>query len=202
MPETTTNALTVIAPKTGEIIDVRNAASHQLADVVAEIAEARDRLGEIERVVEAELLRRLDKAGAWTYRVTSGDVLHEIKAPSPQAGSTAVRVDVLRDELVALIKADKIERDLGRRALKRTITISAQVDVDAVIDGAIDRLRAIDKIAGIAVFDVAVGTDEKVAQDGLNALRKAGHGEAVDRATVEVSPPARRVKVKTQRAGG
>lgn len=192
----------VVNVRDGRLIeDVRKADPLDLADVVDAVAEKRDELAEIERVALDELLRRLDRRGKWTLHL--GDprdgVVYTVTAPSKTAGTTTVDLGRLRDELRSLLKADEIEPELAQDALKRTVTITATVGTDADLEALRGTLEAIDAMAGVPVVDVAVSTDEKVVQAGVNALRKAGRGDVVDRCTVEASPPARKAKVKAER---
>jgi hypothetical protein len=199
---TTETLPAVVNVRTGTLIeDVRAADPADLADVIDAIAEKRDELAEIENVALDELLRRLDRRGEWTWRVgdPKAGVVHTITAPSPTAGTTTVHLDRLRDELRAMLAADEIDPELAEKALKRTVTVTATVGTSADLETLRGTLEKIDAIAGVPVVDVAVSTDEKVVQAGVNALKKAGHAGVVDRATVGVPAPARRAKVKTER---
>lgn len=194
-------ALEVVDRLTGEVVDVREAAPEELGAFCENAAQLRGELTDAEAVVSAELVRRLDRRGEWTWRVgdPKAGVQYEIKAPSPTAGTTTVDRDRLRDELRRLLEEDAIEPELAEAALKRTVTITATVPTDADLDELARRLGALEAIADVPVRAVKVDTAETAVVAGVNRLKKAGHGGVVDDVTVETTAPARKAKVTPKR---
>lgn len=194
-------ALEVVDRLTGEVVDVREAAPEELGAFCENAAQLRGELADAEAVVSAELVRRLDRRGEWTWRVgdPKADVQYEIKAPSPTAGTTTVDRDRLRDELRRLLEEDAIEPELAEAALKRTVTIVATVPTDADLEELAKRLGSLEAIAGVQVRAVKVDTSEAADVAGVNRLKKAGHAEVVDDITVATTPPSRKAKVTPKR---
>lgn len=186
---------------TGEVVDVRQAAPEELGAFCENVAQLRGELADAEAVVSAELVRRLDRRGEWTWRVgdPKAGVQYEIKAPSPTAGTTAFDRDRLRAELRRLLEEDAIDPELAEAALRRTVTITATVPTDADLEELARRLGGLDAIAGIPVRDVGVATAEAAVIAGVNRLKKAGHADVVDDVTVAATPPARKAKVTPKR---
>ena len=191
-------ALEVLDRASGELLDVRSASDERLAAFVVDAGRLRDDLAEAERVVEGELLRRLDRAACWTRRL--GDprtgVQLEVKAPSPQAGATEWDELALERELDGLVAAGEIDREAAAAALERKVTVTFRPRL-ASEQAAIERAAKRDA----RVRDVEATT--RPVQAGINALLKLGGdvAAAVERARVKREPPPRRARVKEVQRG-
>lgn len=197
---TTTTALEVIDRRTGELVDLREAPDDVLARMNDHAQELKDELALTQSMISAELVRRLDRSGEWTRRVTDVDtgLRWEIKAPSPTAGTVAYRPDVLRDELRALLERDVIDVAAAENALARTISIVARAPFHADLAEIVRALRGAQiEIAGVPCTVETADSAEKVAANGVKALAKVpGTGAAIKRATVKVDPGERKAKIK------
>jgi hypothetical protein len=156
-----------------------------------------------------EMIRRLDRDGAWTYR--EGGL--EVKAPSPAAGTTRYDTDALREALEQLVAEDVISGDAARNALE-PIWPTAQIDqptlkVLALTLGGIDNDgRPLDPDTDQAMRRMALETVEAAIEQlaevtykqkpaGIKALLKIpAAAAAVDACKVEVAPPARKATIR------
>jgi hypothetical protein len=188
----------ILHPSTGEVIDVREAEVEVLGDVCDAIAARREYLTEIEQFVSDELVRRLDRRGQWTMRVGDPRVVQfEIKAPSPEAGTTGWDAEALEVELRGLVKRDVIDEEGAAGALERTVTIVADVPLAADLETVQREIRGVEiSIAGVALVLRDVSPARKAVAGGIKRLQKVpGAKTAIERARRRVTPPARRAKV-------
>lgn len=93
------------------IDDPRDAETVELAAFADSTRELRSITDEARGVVSDELVRRLDLDGCWTWR----DAGYEVKAPSPEAGTTRYHTHLLRDALGQLV-ADGIISPVAARS--------------------------------------------------------------------------------------
>jgi hypothetical protein len=190
----------VVHPATAEILDLRAAETITLAAAVAGLDDLRADLTDFERVVERELLARLDRGAKWTLRLgdPAGDVQFEVKAPSPDAGTDGYDERLLETELLELVSRRTINEDGAAAALRRTVTVTVEVPLEHDLEALVDKLRDVDAIAGVPVRASSVTTARKAMAAGIKALRKVeGTGRALDRASVRLPARARRARVKT-----
>lgn len=117
----------VINPVTGEVLALSEAPApviaHVLGHVQAAIDEQLAQLYDAKRVLGAELIERMDKAGEWT--VTAPGV--KVIAPSPVAGTQAwdaERLDAILDELVA---EGLIDQTLKLRAVEQQVSLKVNL---------------------------------------------------------------------------
>lgn len=197
----------VLDSRTGEKIelDVKEAATEQLAAFVEVVREQEIYLGAAVGAVEVELLARLDKAGAWTKRVGDPEsgVQYEITAPSPTAGTEDYEIGTLRAGLLELLEEGVIDEDAASAALSREIVIVAKVPTGTDLEALVERLSFVTEIAGVPVRDAKVSPSEKVVKAGVQRLAKIGGaaGALVERAKVTLPARSRRPKVTAKRKG-
>lgn len=84
--------LTIVDPGTGEAVALTDAGDDALARWRSTVRDLEDLLKEAKRIVDGEVLRRMDAAGEWTLRAGG----YTIKAPSPAAGKETEWEDVER----------------------------------------------------------------------------------------------------------
>lgn len=191
--------LVVVDRTTGEQIDVRSAEDEQLAEFTENAADLISTVQEADAIVRRELIRRMDRSGSWTRRV--GDpaegVQYEIKAPSPEAGTTDVDRAVLEAELRRLVQEDEIAIEAAEAALRRRMVVTFDLGLHGDQDEFEIRARKDQR-----VLDVQPSISTVKA--GLNALTKIGGAaaEAVVKATVDKPAPTRRATVKAIRKAG
>jgi hypothetical protein len=200
MPTEPSRELVIIERATGEIVGVKDASTLSLAAFVTDMQTVREQHHEAEEIVSEELVARMDRALNWTLR--EGDLRDgeawEIKAPSPEAGTTVYPAVVLEPELSALIETGVISEEGAETALKRTLMIEVAVpwgtdpdEIALVLQGAL----GVD-IAGHKVDVLSATSNRRVIAAGVNRLSKIpGTKEALDRAVVTREPPVRRAKV-------
>lgn len=186
--------------RTGEVIAVRAADIEELAAYMDTASQIHRDIGEAERVVNDELLRRLDADLTWTQTVGTGAAGYqfELKANSPSAGTTDYPPDELEQELTGLVKHGIISEAGAEKALRRRLKLTIEVPWKADLGAIVTQLKRATSIQ-IAGFDVTVKECEperKSIAAGINALRKiAGAVQALDRAQRTKDAPARKVKV-------
>jgi hypothetical protein len=192
--------LTVLARATGELVDVKDASTEDLAGFMTDRQQEREERATAEQIVNEELIARMDQALNWTLRV--GDVREgdawEIKAPSPAAGTEAYPPELLEPELNGLIILGLISEEGAEAALKRTLAIEVSVpwgtdpdEIALVLKGAL----GVD-MAGHKVDVLSATSNRRVVAAGVTRLAKlSGTADALARAVVKRDPPQRRAKV-------
>lgn len=188
-------------PATGEILDLAQAGTEQLAIVAVRSEELRGELVELESRLSDELVARLDRGAEWTQRFgdPKGDRQFEISAPSPTAGTEAYDATLLLDELRALVDRQTIDASAADTALVRTVTVVFQVPLAGNPKKVADTALAIDSVGDEPVVAQSASVAPKVSLGGIAKLRKVpGTGAALDRAKIPVNPPARRAKIKVK----
>lgn len=120
---------TSIVTTNGEVVEARDACALLAARGVGSLANTRtDDLAllieevtdlchiatEARSMVSNELVRRMDHDGRWTLRTPT----HEVKAPSPQAGTVAYDLRKLIDALDALVGQDVISKEAAHAAVE------------------------------------------------------------------------------------
>lgn len=195
------NELVVLDRVAGELVSLSTATEIRLAELADAITSMRSQLAEDERLVNLELLDRLDRQGKWTLRVgdPDDDVQWELTAPSKTAGTTGYDADKLRGYLVEAIEAGAIDSALARAALRRSVSIVAYVDPGADLGALVESIEGLAAIGDVPVHDVKVSVTEAAADAGVKRLTKAGFGRIVDDVTVQRPAPPRRVKIKAKR---
>ncbi len=108
---------TVVHPGTGELINLRDAATDDLGRFLDEVRDYESRLREAKGLVTTEVVRRMDLEGQWTMRA-GGFVL---SAPSP-APAEEFDGKGLYSDLAALVFQGTITQDAAERAVKITTT--------------------------------------------------------------------------------
>lgn len=196
--ETKSTALQVVDPH-GEILDLADAETERIAELVIDIDDARQRFADVEQIASDELVRRLDRRASWTLRVGDPTVRQfEIKTSSPTAGTTAYDASLLEQELRTLVDRQTIDAEGAALALDRTLTIKVGVPLDAdleLIERAVKCAAEI-QVAGVTVSVDSVSADRKVKLGGVEKLRKVdGTGAALDRAQLRTPAPKRKAKV-------
>ena len=198
---TTTQALTVVDRNTGEVLDLATVDEHRLARFVSQATDVKDEIGEQIAAAQVELVRRLDRSATWTRRLGEPEdgLQYEIKAPSPEAGTTEYLPDRLLEELRALVDRGTITEDAAEGALRRTISITAVVPLEADLPALVEKVqRAVDvEIGGVNVrVSAASGSDTPVA-GGIGKIEKVpGTGAAIARARITRPTPPRKASVK------
>jgi hypothetical protein len=192
-----------VSPTTGEVLDLTTASTGQLARVIAELGETRQRLAEYEREVEGVLLEHMDREAMFTLHVDDEGLHFEVKAPSPTAGTTVYPEDMLEVELDGLVGAGTITPDAASRALHRRLFLELGLPWDA---DPRDLARQVKEALSIEVGGVVVRVERAEAKitpvaSAINALRKIpGSIDALDKAKMEQAPGKRRVTVKVKGA--
>lgn len=131
----------IVLANTGEVVDPQALATDELARHVDDIREARRALADAERVLQDEVLTRMDRRGEWT--ATVGD--YRLEASSPQA---AVDYDEsrLRAELEALVDEGLVDQAAANEAFRTVEAVrimKGQVNRLAKLGGPVaDRLAA------------------------------------------------------------
>lgn len=197
--QTEERALEVVDRVSGEVIDVRRAPMPQLATFFVNLAELRDQLSDAERVVQAEALARLDRAGKWTDHVTTHDGRHlvDLKAPSPAAGTVTFDPDDLETALQMLVDEIVIDTGAAERALERTVTVTFRIPWGESVDEFVDTAKADEKV-------VDVSPSRKPVKAGIAAIEKLGDvaKSAIAEASRHVPASSRRVSIKSRPVGG
>lgn len=180
------------------IDDPRRASTAELAA----FSDSADHLTGIAReakgIVSDELVRTLDRSGSWTRRV-DGFV---IKAPSPEAGTTAYDTDTLREVLAALVATDVIDQEGADAALEPVpgtvaFTLEELMRILTALDGEADQPvheSAQDLVAH--ALSMVPATTYRQKHAGIKALLKVPAArEAIEACRVEVEPPKRKATV-------
>ncbi len=208
-----TPALTVIDPA-GEVVRAVDAAALLAAAGITSIAAAdtvslaaftadaddlRSIASEAKGLVGDELVRRLDRSGAWTRR----DGAFTITAPSPAAGTVAYDTDRLRETLADLVTGGTIDAGAANAALEvfraaAQVPFSLLAEMACALRGELDPtdvdavLRRVDELLA---FRPDPTYRPRLA--GINALLKLPAArEAVEACRVSVTPPRRVAKVR------
>lgn len=201
----TEQAPALMHPVTGELVPL-DSPTEQLAEILDGTAEAHRLLGEFERILNGELLRRLDADATWTQRVGSGAAGYqfELKASSPDAGTSYYIEDELQQELDGLVKAGIISEAGAEKAMRRRLKMTLDVPWTADLDAMAEQLKRAGvrlNVCGVECIPSAIEPERKVIAAGVKALRKIkGAVQALDRAEHERDAPSRKVKVT--RIGG
>lgn len=185
----------------GELVNIRTANEARLAALVESLRDLQTMLGDEIALIGSEILGRLDKEGSYTLHV--GDSTHrwKISAPSKDAKTSRVDATLLRAQLMPLVEYEPVISDaLARAALRRRVSIDATVNVTTDLLELVATLEQMTAIGKVPVFDVKVSTSEDVLAAGCAKLKRAGHGVVVAAATVEGTPPARKVKIERETA--
>ena len=197
--ETPTTAM--IVPGLGLAIDLARAEPLLLAEAVDELAAMRSEMTEAEAVLRKELVTRLDRTGKWTQRYRHGDVEYEVKAPSPDAGTTSYDAQALEERLREHVAARDLDPEAADAALERTVTLTLKVPIglDTTPEKLADALQGAEEItiAGHPVQLHEVSWARKVKQAGMNALAKIPAAkDTVEAVTVSLPPTDRKATVK------
>lgn len=202
--EDTPGTAIVLVPGTGEAVDLKGDPPERLAAAADAIAEMRSELNEVEAALKIELVNRLDRTGKWTQRWRQGDVEYEVKAPSPDAGTTSYDTAQLRDRLRAHIQEADIDPDAADAALEQTIVVTFRLSLheDANPEKLADTIRGAQsiEIAGtpVLVADAQASTKARVA--GMNALAKIpACKDTVEAVTKTLPGTLRKATVKPHR---
>lgn len=94
--------------------DVDIATNDDLARFVDRATDLRHIATEAQSIASDELVRRMDHDGRWTLRTPT----HEVKAPSPEAGTVAYDLKKLIDALDALVGQDAISKEAAHAAVE------------------------------------------------------------------------------------
>lgn len=191
-------------PTTGEVLDLAEAQPEALADAVVQSEQLRGELADLESVISAELVRRLDRSASWTMRVgdPAGARQFEIKAPSPDAGTTGYDAELLLQELRALVERGTIDASAAGRALERTVTITLRLPIGADPRKVEETAWRLVDMGGEIVDPTKVDRAHKPVAGQIAKLRKVpGTGSALDRAMVKFDPPSRKAKVTVKTRG-
>lgn len=223
--EAQTRAVSTVHPRTGEVVNLRDASLEQLAEAAGDAIDLESRLKEFQGDLSEELLARLDKSGVWTQRVKSPDNRYEweITSASPDAGSVgydAVQLDIA---LRTLMAKEVINDQAASAALKRQITVTLAVPFSmgledtetAIAEGRIllahvpahltdDAGRPpvkLKELAGpvdvVGVEVTSTSSSRSPAKAGINRLLKIPAAVAdIAGAEIPIRPPARKAKVK------
>jgi hypothetical protein len=194
-----TTSRDVVDWKTGEVVNLDDATTEQLAELVTNLQDVRRALAETEQAVSAELVDRLDRDACWTLRV--GDPKDgrqwEIKAASPTAGSSVYPPDMLETELRALVARGTITADAAAKALRRQVTLTLDIPLDLPLKETAEGLGQITISLGENELPIAKSDHSASAvAAGINALRKvSGTTAGLDRAKRVETGGARRARV-------
>lgn len=121
------------------IDDPQAAATVELAAFADNTRQLQSIAAEARGVASDELIRRLDQDGCWTWR----DGGYEVKAPSPEAGTTKYHTGLLRDALAQLVADGVISPEGSRSAVDIDVaTVAVPYDL---LRGA---LRLLDDLDG------------------------------------------------------
>lgn len=96
------------------IVDVRLADMDELAGFIDDVRELKAIAVEASNLASDETIRRLDRNGKWTWR----DDRFEVKAASPEAGTTVYDTSMLREALTILVSTDVISAEGAIAALE------------------------------------------------------------------------------------
>lgn len=129
------------------IDDLQAAETVELAQFADNTRQLQSVASEARGVVSDELVRRLDRAGSWTWRENGW----EVKSASPEAGTTRYHTGLLRDALAQLV-ADGVISPEGARSA---------VDIDvATVAVPYELLRRLLRIMGASVVEGDVTRQE------------------------------------------
>lgn len=191
--DTDVKALEVIDRSTGEVIDVRAAATEDLARFMVNFAAFQADLADGAAIVEEEIRRRLDRGGKWTIR--EGDpaagVQYEITAPSPTAGTEGYDPAILEQVLQDLVEDDVISPDAAEAALRRTVAVTFHIPWADEPEDLVRQAEKDDRVKNTPTILCAP------VKAGIAALEKLGDHvtDRLARAKVRTTPPKRKVKV-------
>jgi hypothetical protein len=183
----------------GEVVNLDDASTERLAELVTNLQEVRQALGETEQAVSAELVARCDAEASWTLRV--GDPKDgrqwEIKTASPTAGTAVYPPDMLETELRALVARGTITADAAAKALRRQVTLTLDIPLDLPLKETAEGLGQITIFHGEDALPIAKSDSSMAAvAAGINALRKVpGTVAGLERAKRVEPVGARRAKV-------
>lgn len=184
----------VIDWKSGEIVDVSDASTLRLAQLIDDLAEAREGLSDVERVVNVELINRLDLDASWTWH----DGGYTVSAPSNSAGTEEFPIDALEAALEKLVDKKIVSIKGASKAIKRQVTLTIDVPLGTPIPPLVEMFKG----ETVSVEDKQmpiVKVDSRVAKvaAGITALRKIpAAAKILKTASKTVDPPPRKVKVE------
>lgn len=181
------------------ITDPRGAETRDLAAFSDDAAVLKRIAAEAQAVAGEEMIRRMDQRASWT--------LHEegytIKAPSPEAGTTAYDVDMLHDALMELQRDGVIDAEGAAGALEESMT-TAPVPYDLlrdtleVLDGDVNP-PVVERVAAalIDLLDAEPEPTYRPRLSGIKALMKVPAArERIEACIVKTDPPRRVARVK------
>lgn len=116
----------IINPDTGELTSLEEIPTPALARVLGFVQHSIDLhlrgLYEAKRVLGAEIIDRMDRGGEWTIRAPGV----EVRAPSPEAGTTQWDVLKLERILDELVEEGLLDRSAKARAVSQEIALKVQ----------------------------------------------------------------------------
>lgn len=100
----------LVHPATGQLLDLAEATTTELADADLELAEMLARLADFRRALVDEVAARMDRRNKRTVEVEAGDRTYVLETNAPS--EDVFPVDRLRDALIALVGAGLIDTEL------------------------------------------------------------------------------------------
>lgn len=123
MTETSTELgqpITVVNPVTGEVLGL-DRPNEDLVQLLADVREYEAMLREVKRIVQRELLVRLDRDGKWTLHLENG---LKVSAPSPEPTEEFDEL-ALRAALLELADEGVLTVEAVDRAIEPVVTYKA-----------------------------------------------------------------------------
>lgn len=128
MPSTDIDIINVVHPFTGESIDLTVATVDDLASFRIELKEYGYRLRDVNKYIDQEILRRMDKKASYTIRTPDYEMKGASPAPSEEWDELA-----LRSDLYELVDRDVIDESAADAAVETVVTYKVRkVGVNAL----------------------------------------------------------------------
>lgn len=119
------------------IDDLQAAETVELAQFADNTRQLQSVAAEARGVVSDELVRRLDRAGSWTWREGGW----EVKSASPEAGTTRYHTGLLRDALAQLVADGVISPEGARSAVDIDVaTVAVPYELLRRVRGLLDSM--------------------------------------------------------------
>lgn len=186
------------------IDDLQAAETVELAQFADNTRQLQSVASEARGTVSDELVRRLDRAGSWTWRENGW----EIKSASPEAGTTRYHTGLLRDALAQLVADGVISPEGARSAVDIDVaTVAVPYELLHRARSAVNRSLASGRLHPPEWESITSEIDELLADEpapsyyqrpaGIRNLSKIPAARAaIEACRLPATPPPRAARVR------
>lgn len=159
-PQPTADEVTLIHPTSGEVLDLHTASTLDLAHWRHAVREWEDNARQAKKLVDAEILDRMDRRGEWTVHEDGFDLVGSSPEPSDSYDAEALQAG-----LAELVDVGLIDEDAA----------SAAVEIVTTLKPNRSRISKLRKLGGRVAAVIEAATTQ-VPKDRRVNVKKAGGG--------------------------